>query len=82
VWAGVILIAAGLGLFLTSRSYLDVAGGFNKARAKDARARQLPRTFQALFDANARWGAAAAVWLGRGLGAAALIAGVILLLRG
>ena len=78
----ILLIAAGAGLLLTARSYLDVADDFNKGRAQDARDRRMPRLVTRAADANARWGARAGVWLGCAVGVAAIVVGVVLLVRG
>jgi hypothetical protein len=82
VLTGVALIVAGAVLFLTAPTFLDVADDFNESRAKDMRARNLPRPITVLADLNARWGGRATMWLGRAVAAAAIVAGVVLLVRG
>lgn len=53
---GILLIAAGLGLFATAKAYFDVADAVNKFRAKEMQTRQVHRWFTALGEVNARWG--------------------------
>jgi hypothetical protein len=81
VFGGILLIAAGVGLFLTAPSYLDVADRFNKGRARDMHDRRLPRPLTRAADANARWGARGAAWFGRLVGLVAIVVGVVLLIR-
>ena len=78
---GILLIAAGLGLFLTSRSYFDVADGFNKSQAQGMNDGGAPRMLKVAARLNARWGARTVMWVGRGVGAAAIVVGIILLAR-
>lgn len=76
---GVLLIAAGVGLFVTAPTFLDVGDEVNRWRAADAKRRGVPRPLQRAFDLNARWGARSTVWFGRAVGAAAIVAGVVVL---
>jgi hypothetical protein len=82
VLGGVVLIAAGIGLFATANSFLSVANDYNKLRAEQIRNGRLPRAFTAVADANARWGGRVSAWGGRLVGVVAIVGGVVLLARG
>ena len=79
--AGVGLIVAGIGLFATARSYFDVVETFNKARARRMRAERAPTVLQRLADRSARYGPRGTVLLGRLIGAAAIVVGIVLIVR-
>lgn len=79
--AGIALIVAGIGLFLTARPYFKVADPFNKQRAEQMRAERARGVFQRLADRNARLGARGTVGFGRLVGAAAIVVGIVLIVR-
>jgi hypothetical protein len=82
VLASIALILAGVGLLLTASPYRDVAGRFARWRLEVMRERRTARALVRVAEWNARWGPAGAVWLGRSLGIAAIVVGIVLLVRG
>lgn len=82
VLSGLLLIAAGLGLFFTAPAYRDVAGQFHRWRAQGMRQRGLPRRLVRAAELNADWAPRVGMALGRALGAIAILAGIVVIIRG
>lgn len=78
--AGLALIAAGLGLFLTAGSFFGVAESVNRGLAQRARRAEGARLVIWVHDINARWEAVTTLWFGRLIAVAAIGVGLVLVL--
>lgn len=78
---GIALIAAGVAMLLTAKSFFDEADRVNEFAAREARQSTTPRILTWVYDLHRRWGAAATVWVGRVVAVAAIVVGVFLVVR-
>jgi hypothetical protein len=77
VVTGLVLIAAGIGIELFAGASLSVSRSVGDAQAKAGRQRGVPRFYQRVLNFNAESGSQLGVWLGRVVGVAAIVAGII-----
>ena len=78
---GLALIAAGVALLLSSKAFFDEADRVNKFAAGSARESTTPRVLAWVYDLHRKYGAATTVWVGRLVAVAAIVVGVVLVVR-
>jgi hypothetical protein len=82
VLSAFLLIVAGLALQVSAPRYLQAASAAGERQLHAARARSSPRWLRGAARFNAGLGPLTSFWAGRILGAAAILAGIALLVRG
>ena len=75
---GILLIAAGIAIATFSGAWLSVSREFGQAQSEAGRQRGVGRIYQRLLDFNVETGPQIGAWLGRAVGAAAIVVGVVL----
>jgi hypothetical protein len=82
VLTGVLLIAAGIAIELTGGSFLAASRSFSEHEVQVARQRNLPRWYQKVMVFNAWFGPRSNLLVGRLVGLAAIVAGIVFLISG
>lgn len=78
---GLLLIAAGIGIELFAAASLSVSRSVGEAQARAGRQRGVPRFYQRVLDFNVKAGPLLGVWLGRVVGVAAIVVGIVLVIQ-
>ena len=80
--AGIVLIAAGIGILLTAADFRSVADDIERWRVNDMRRRRVRQPLVRLASVEAKWSPGVQTWLSWAIAVAAIVGGIVLLIRG